>query len=81
MGSIGLNINDSEKNWTPGALVRNKKNSMNFLLRIFIFFLQVKNLCILHGHVFVMTVPIISNDRDHLFHLAVKWYRICSKHI
>ena len=32
---------------------KNKKNNKNFLLKIFNFY-HLKNLCILHGHVFVM---------------------------
>ena len=35
------------------VLSKNKKNSKNFLLKIFIFY-NLQNLCILHGQVFVM---------------------------
>ena len=37
------------------AKIRKKKKSKNLLLKIFIFY-NFENLCILHGHVFVMNV-------------------------
>ena len=38
------------------VLIKNKKNIDNFLLKIFIIY-NFKNLCVLHGHVFVMPGP------------------------
>ena len=39
-----------------------RKISFFFLMKFFIFY-NFKNLCILHGHVFVMTLPTQSGKR------------------
>ena len=49
------------------VLSKNKKNIKIFLLKIIIFY-NLKNLCILHGHVFVMncTTLLISHNWLHI---------------
>ena len=44
---------------------KNKKNSKSFLLKIFIFY-KFKNLCLLHGHVFVMLPQTLAQGNFEL---------------
>ena len=46
------------------VLSKTKKNSKNFLLKIFIFY-NFKNLCILHGHVFMCIVEVEMRGRPY----------------
>ena len=56
----GSNVYPQSMFWS-----KNKKNIQKFLLKLFIFY-NLKNLCILHGHVFVMFCPLIltSGSRE-----------------
>ena len=46
--------------YPKSVLSKNKKNIKNFLLKIFNFY-NLKNLCILHGHVFVVCLDIVAS--------------------
>ena len=48
------------------VLSKNKKNIIQFLLKILIFY-KFKNLCILHGHVFVMSSCYLRSFDVHFF--------------